>query len=109
MVAQRKFTNPIIISTIIGDDHKLVIDLPPDSPTGQVQVKVEVETANGVTFNTDRERIRAKLLAAGKLSTAHHSAEGTECPPDEVWMEAGVMPAGTPSSEETLRELRGDD
>jgi hypothetical protein len=111
MVAGRK--DRIVISAVVGDDHKLIIDLPPDSPIGPVQVVVEAEEPisveePSVPVNPERERLRAILLAAGKLGTAH-IVEDITYPTDEEWMNAGIMPPGTPPSEETLRELRSDE
>lgn len=111
MIAGRK--KRIVVSAVVGEDHKLIIDLPPDAPTGQVQVVVEAnepmttEPAS-IPANPERERLRAILLAAGKLGTAH-IVDDIDYPTDEEWMKAGIMPPGTPSSEETLRELRSDE
>lgn len=111
MIAGRK--DRIVVSAVVGDDHKLIIDLPPDSPIGPVQVVVESDAPISVEqpslpINPERERLRAILLAAGKLGTAH-IVEDIVYPIDEEWMKAGIMPPGTPSSEETLRELRSDE
>lgn len=111
MVVRRK--ERIVVSAVVGEDHKLIIDLPPDSPIGHVQVVVEAEEPlvaeqPSIPINPERERLRAILLAAGKLGTAH-IVEDIVYPTDEEWMTAGIMPPGTPSSEETLRELRSDE
>jgi len=113
MVAQRQ--QPIVINAVVGEDRRLIIDLPPDTPIGNVMVMVSStesvtpsEASVDVVVNPERERLRAILLAAGKLGTAHY-VEHVIYPKDEEWMNAGRMPPGTPSSEETLRELRGDE
>ncbi len=112
MVAQRQPT--IVINAVVGEDRRLIIDLPPDTPTGSVTVMVAptqreaVAEASLTTVNPERERLRAILLAAGKLGTAHYD-EVVNYPQDDDWMTAGKLPIGTPSSEETLRELRGDE
>lgn len=113
MVAQRQ--QPIVMNAVVGEDHRLIIDLPPYGPTGNVMVMVAsteaptpVQESPDVVVNPERERLRAILLAAGKLGTAHY-VEHVVYPKDEEWMNAGHMPPGTPSSEETLRELRGDE
>ena len=112
MVAQRQ--QPIVINAVVGEDRRLIIDLPPETPTGNVMVMVAstepVTTGetSSTYVNPERERLRAILKAKGKLGTAHY-VEQVEYPSDEEWMNAGKMPLGTPSSEETLRELRSDE
>lgn len=112
MVAQRQPT--IVINAVIGEDRRLIIDLPPDTPMGSVTVMVaptENETPSESPtppVNTERERLRAILLAAGKLGNAYPD-EAISYPVNDDWMAAGKLPPGTPSSEETLRELRSDE
>ncbi len=113
MIAQRQ--QPIVVNAVVGDDHRLIIDLPPDGPTGSVMVMIAqtkllrpVEPSPDVPINSERERLLAILLAKGKLGTAHY-VENIVYPSDDEWMNAGKMPPGTPSSEETLRELRSDE
>jgi hypothetical protein len=114
MVAQRQ--QPIVINAVIGEDHRLIVDLPLDGPTGNVMVMIAptespspVQPSSDVVVNPERERLRAILLAAGKLGTAHMPEPGTVFPTEEEIRQAGIMPPGTPSSEETLRELRSDE
>jgi len=115
MVAQHIPGSPIIIETVIDEDHKLIIDLPPDTPTGQVEVQVIVrqitpsdEDAALTEWRTEYERIRAKLAAAGALSTIWKAPEGAvELTEEELW-ELGQMPPGAPTSEQLVREDRGE-
>jgi hypothetical protein len=107
---------PIVINAVVGEDHRLIIDLPPNGPIGNVLVMVAstevaapVQESPDVVVNPERERLRAILLAAGKLGTAHMPPPDTIFPTEEEIRQAGIMPPGTPSSEETLRELRGDE
>ncbi len=71
MVAQRQ--QPIVINVMVGEDRRLIVDLPPDTPTGNYTVTL-------IWHPVDNDR-----------------------------MNAGQMPAGTLSSEETLREPRSDE
>ena len=110
MVAQRK--SPIKVTAVVGEDRRLVIDLPSDAPTGRVTVVV---TTNEEPVNLlspqghiERERVRTKLMTANALSTANE-VEVVTLLNDDEWLKAGLMPPGTSSSEETLRELRGDE
>lgn len=121
MVAQRhREPEPIILSTVIGDDHKLVLDLPPDTPTGPVEIRLVVSPAEAepvvdeaeaiAKWRQERERIRAKLAAAGFLSTVNYDIpEDAEELSDEELYELGKLPPGSRSSEEILDEIRSDD
>ncbi len=114
MVVQRQ--QPIVINAVVGEDHRLIIDLPPDGPTGNVMVMVApteaaapVQASPDLVVNPERERLRAILLAAGKLGTAHMPPPDMVFPTEEEIRQAVIMPPGTPSSEETLRELRSEE
>ena len=114
MVAQRQ--QPIVINTVVGEDRRLIIDLPPDMPIGHVMVMVSsteavtpAEKQEELVANPERERLRAILLAAGKLGTAHMPPPGTVRPSEEEIRQAGIMPVGARPSEEIIRELRDDD
>jgi hypothetical protein len=99
--------NVITISTTIGEDRRLVIDLPPDTPTGQVELIIR--PAQQSTFaNPARETARAKLLAAGALSTAHHAPEGTVPLTPEERQQIGQLPPEARPSEALIHEDRGD-
>src|SRR4051794_3382137 len=94
MVAQRQ--QPIVINAVVGEDRRLIIDLPPEMPTGKVMVMVAltepVSTAEEVSatgyINPERERLRAVLLAKGKLGTAHMPPLGTIFPSEEEILKA---------------------
>ena len=115
MVAQRIPGSPIIIETVIDEDHKLILDLPPDTPTGQVEIQLIVrQIASGAkeeenpVWRAEYERLKAKLAAAGALSTIWQAPEdAVELTEEELW-ELGEMPAGAPTSEQLVREDRGE-
>ena len=114
MVMQRQ--KPIVVNAVVGDDHRLVVDLPPDGPTGSVMVMIAptesttpTEESTTAPINSERERLRAILLAAGKLGTAHMPEPGTIRPSEEEIRKAGILPPGARPSEEIIRELRDDD
>lgn len=102
---------PIIIPANIPEDRRVVIELPPDTPTGEVtlQVVVLTEEAAPIVENPERERLRQKLLAAGMLGTAHLPPPDMVFPTDEEIYKAGILPHGVISSEEILRQLRDDE
>lgn len=97
MVMQRQ--KPIVINAVVSDDHRLVVDLPPDGPTGSVMVMIAptdsttpTEESSTAPINPERERLRAILLAAGKLGTAHMPEPGTVFPTEEEIYQAGILP-----------------
>jgi len=115
MVAQRIPGSPIIIETVLDENRKLIVDLPPDIPTGQVEVQLIVRpistTAEGEenpVWRAEYERLKAKLAAAGALSTIWKAPEGAVELTEEERVRIGTMPPGTPSSEQLIREDRGE-
>ena len=115
MVVQRIPGSPITIETVIHEDRKLTINLPPDVPIGQVEVEVVVrpishidEDSGLAAWRAEYERLRAKLAAAGALSTLWKAPDSVvELTEEELW-ELGQMPPGAPSSEQLVREDRGE-
>ena len=100
----------IIIEAEVGQDHRLVDEFPPEVPVGRVKLMIqplEKPTAVAKTPLT-REAARAKMLAAGILSTAHRAPEGaTELTPEErerVWSQF----SGGRSIDELINEDRGE-
>jgi hypothetical protein len=112
MVAQSK--SVIHLSTVIGEDRKLIVELPPDAPTGEVEIELVLRPKpsaqdTNVVFNSERERVRAILLAKGALSTIKYLPDDVIFPTDEEIYEAGILPPGARPSEEILREIRDEE
>jgi hypothetical protein len=62
----------IRISVVVGEDRRLVIDLPAEVPVGPAELVIrplEQEQNAATPINPAREAARAKLLAAGALAT----------------------------------------
>ncbi len=122
MVAQHHRESELIISTVIGDDHKLVIDLPSDTPTGPVEIRLVVspmETPSseveGLTqWQLEYQRLRAKRATAGKLSLVQHDLpdEFATLSDDELlhledeWLPVEMLP-GSPPSEQIVNVDQG--
>ncbi|MBI5668286.1 MAG: hypothetical protein HZC41_09790 [Chloroflexi bacterium] len=108
MAAQEK--DVVVLSAVVGEDRKLVIELPPDAPTGPVELIVRSTKAveQQPYYNPAREAARAKLLAAGVLSTAHHAPEGAVPLTVEERMRIGTLPPGARPSEDLVNEDRGE-
>lgn len=120
MVAQRQSKESIFVISTIGSDHRLKLDvmLPPDSPTGQVEIELVVRPeAVPVTpalqerypqWHARMEAARNKLRAAGRLSTTWRAPEGTVELTEAERIQFGTMPPGTQPSEELIAEDRGE-
>src|SRR5438552_20776 len=101
----------IKLSARVGEDRRLVVNLPPDTPTGPVELTIRslaesAETPSALE-NPEREEIRAKLKEAGLLSTIRYAPEGAQPLSDEELAQIGRLPPGSRSSEELVAEDRG--
>lgn len=108
MVAQRK---EITISVVLGEDRRLIIDLPPDAPIGEVEVNLVVSSTSAelqTIVNPAREAARAKLLAAGKLSTIWRAPEGAVALTEEELIRIGTLSPGSPTIADFIKEERGE-
>ncbi len=108
----------IKLAVWVGEDKKLIIDLPADTPVGLVDVQIsrreteilESSTAHGEpseTWAEKREHLRKQLIAAGLLSTAHYAPEGTIALSAEDLLQLGTLPPGTRPTDELIDEDRG--
>src|SRR5574341_1779863 len=98
----------IALTADVGEDRKLVIDLPEDVPVGPVQLVIRpLDLHTSPETGATREVIRAKLRAAGLLNTAHHSAPKTApLTPDER-RRLGTLPEGARPTSRLIDEDRG--
>ncbi len=99
----------IIIEAEVGQDHRLVDEFPPEVPVGRVKLMIqplEKPTAVAKTPLT-REAARAKMQAAGILSTAHRAPEGTVPLSDEELQRLGQAFAGGTPLDQMIDEDRG--
>ncbi len=68
----------IRIPVVVGEDRHLVIDLPAEVPVGPAELVIRpLAQPAEMPQNPERERIRARLLAAGLLVTDIRAPEGT--------------------------------
>ena len=95
----------ITLSAVVGEDRRLVIDLPPDTPTGPIEVTIR--SAPRPAKSLTREEARGRLLAAGALRTDLGLSEPIEHVSDEEIKQLGKLPPGARSSEEIIAEGRG--
>ena len=92
----------------IGQDHRLVLQLPPDMPLGQVEVTIRLSEPSDLPIvNLIRQAAREKLLAAGRLVTDIHASNDTVLLSDEELRHLIIRPIDTPSLDEMIDEDRG--
>ncbi|MGH2353093.1 MAG: hypothetical protein ACRDI2_15155 [Chloroflexota bacterium] len=104
-------TAEIRLVATVGEDRRLEVQLPVDAPTGPVELTIRAapDAAGNLTSpeSPARAAARAKMLAAGFLSDAHHPPPGASALPIEERVRLGTMPPGTRPSEELIAEDRG--
>jgi hypothetical protein len=103
--------NAIRLSGVINENHELIVTLPDDVPVGPVELVLQPITAPNQTEEptTERERIRAQLMAAGVLVKPEdmHIPADLEYVSDEELLEIGVLPEGAPRTDQLIDEDRG--
>ncbi len=100
---------PIRIHTTIGEDRRLIIDLPPDTPTGPAELVIHpAEAPQRETKTLTREEARAKFLAAGFLTSGIPVPEDTVLLSPDDLLRAGRLTPGARPSEELINEDRGE-
>jgi hypothetical protein len=105
----------IKLTAIVPDDRRLVIELPPDAPTGEVEIEIHAAPQVSETPPDDskkgltREEARAKLLAAGYLSVIKSDLPDDYIPltQEQLW-EIGKLPEGSRPSHELIIEDQGE-
>src|SRR4051812_34263861 len=98
----------ITLTVEIGEDRRLIIDLPADTPVGHAELIIKpIVERKAAVINPAREAARAKLLAAGKLVTGIHAPEGTVPLTVQERQRRGQLPPGARSSEDLIDEDRG--
>lgn len=113
MFARQKPQSPITVSTTVGEDHRLIIDipLPPDAPSGNVEVELIVRPLSSKVdepVNSALETAREKMRAAGRLSTAWQQNELEALLDDEALWELVKLAPNAVSSDQLINEDRGD-
>jgi hypothetical protein len=63
-----KIMQPILITTVVDEKRRIMIDLPDDVPTGEIRIEVVIHSQTQADEKIDsREWVQAKLRAAGLL------------------------------------------
>jgi hypothetical protein len=108
MRKREKEMESLTIRVVVGADRRLVIDLPASTPLGPAEVVVRpYPDGSGESERSARERARAKLLAAGFLTTDIHAPQGAIPLSSEEIAQLGRLPSGARPSEDLIDEDRG--
>jgi hypothetical protein len=99
----------IRLKTVIGEDRKLIIQLPNEIPPGGVELVIHSsEPVPANTGNSARESAKAKLLAAGALVTQFEIPANAVRLSVEERLQLGTLPTDARSSLDLINEDRGD-
>jgi hypothetical protein len=99
----------IIIDAEVGQDHRLIYELPPEVPVGPVKLMIRpieapsMQTEQGLT----REEARRRLLAAGLLLTERVAPEGAVESDEQEHQRLAALFGQGPSLEDLIDEDRG--
>ena len=102
----------IRLSAVVNEKHELIVTLPDDVPVGPVELLLQPVTNSTEAISTpttERERVRAQLMAAGLLVKPEDMGipANLEYVSDEELLELGVLPSGAPTSDQLIDEDRG--
>ena len=99
----------IIINAEVGEDHRLIYELPPEVPVGPVKLMIQpveaqpVPTGQGLT----REEARRRLLTAGLLLTERVAPEGSVESNEQEHQRLAALFGQGPSLEQLIDADRG--
>ena len=99
----------IIIDAQVGQDHRLIYELPPEVPVGPVKLVIQpigappMQTGQSLT----REEARRRLLAAGLLLTERVAPEGAVESDEQEHQRLAALFGQGPSLEALIDEDRG--
>lgn len=95
------------IPVLVGEDRRLVIDVPPNVPVGPADVVIVPRNGRRTRTTLAREVARAKLRAAGALSTIVYAPADTRPTTEDELLRLGQLAPGARPSEELIDEGRG--
>ena len=101
-------TRTIHLTVHVDEKRRVLIDLPDDVPTGEVELQVVIHTPEAAPNGPlTREQVRARLIAAGLLNpnVQYAPPDAEELSPEEEYR-IGRMLAGDRSVEDLINEER---
>ncbi|MCA0458272.1 MAG: hypothetical protein LCI00_30185 [Chloroflexi bacterium] len=103
--------NAIRLLAVVNEKHELIVTLPADVPVGPVELLLQpVDETVIEEPASEREHIRAKLMAAGLLVKPEDLGISPSVQPLslEERLKIGQMPVGARPVEDLVDEDRGD-
>jgi len=97
------------LSGMIHDARHLIVDLPPEVPSGPVEITLRTASdpeAESTADSSDRHLVRARLRAAGFLSEMRFAPDDAQPLSEAERLRVGVLPPGVRPSEELIAEDR---
>ncbi len=103
----------IRLSAVVNEKHELIVTLPDDVPVGPVELLLQPIPTSTETLTeptTERERIHARLKAAGLLVNPQDFgiSPSVKALPLDDRLRIGKMPPGARPVEDLIDEDRGD-
>jgi hypothetical protein len=99
----------IQLSAIVDKNGQLTAKVPDNVPPGPINIIIQSpESSSTEKLSSARDAARAKLAAAGLLSTAHRLPPNTRIPSDAEVEAAGKLPADARPSEDLINEDRNE-
>jgi hypothetical protein len=100
----------IKLNAVVDEDHKLVVNVPEDIPTGPVELVIRstIQLSSDTEIQSVHEAARAKLLAAGALVTEFEIPDGARRLSIEERKQLGTLPSGARSLLDLINEDRGE-
>ena len=99
----------IRLTAVITEDHELTVKVPDNIPPGEVELLIQVPSQGSSTpTNLARATARAKLAAAGILSTAVRLPSSAILPTEAELDAAGKLPSNSRLSEDLINEDRDE-
>ena len=99
----------IQLSAIVDKNGQLTVKVPENIPPGPINIILQSpEPSISALTNPAREIARAKLAAAGLLSSSHQLPPNTRIPTNAEVYAAGVLPSGARPSEDLINEDRNE-
>jgi hypothetical protein len=96
----------LTIPVIVGQDRRLVLDLPANTPIGPAEITLRSQLGR-VGSPLTRAAARAALLAAGVLVTDLPAMSSSIPPSEDEIACLGILPVGARPSEALVDEDRG--
>ncbi|MBI1277700.1 MAG: hypothetical protein GC179_06195 [Anaerolineaceae bacterium] len=97
----------IQLSAIVDKNGQLTVKVPDSIPPGPINIIIQ-SPESSVSANHAREAARAKLAAAGLLSSPYRLPPNTRIPTDAEVEAAGTLPSGARPSEDLINEDRNE-